>query len=111
MDLDDMLTNNVKVNSKRRRSINARPKFDKFDIVNSCNGLLCLSEPVKYNPVIVCNLITGEFIKIPEAPEIAKPSLQMADLLFAMAIFTAWEFEFKLQILKWMHVSPKNEVK
>ncbi|XVF08844.1 hypothetical protein REPUB_Repub07fG0038700 [Reevesia pubescens] len=34
--------------------------------------MLCLSEPVKNNLVIVCNPITGEFIKIPEAPKIEK---------------------------------------
>ena len=35
-----------------------------FGIVNSCNGLLCLSKSITNNPHIVCNPITGEFVTI-----------------------------------------------
>ncbi|XP_065872091.1 F-box/kelch-repeat protein At3g06240-like [Euphorbia lathyris] len=38
----------------------------KYKIVNSCNGLLCLSNPSDNDPVIVCNPVTGEFINLPE---------------------------------------------
>ncbi|KAE8055777.1 hypothetical protein FH972_012599 [Carpinus fangiana] len=38
-------------------------KDHKFGIVNMCEGLLCLSEPKQNNPVVVCNPMTGEFIK------------------------------------------------
>ncbi|KEH24620.1 putative F-box associated interaction domain-containing protein [Medicago truncatula] len=41
--------------------------FDKFDIVNSCNGLLCLSDPSLGNPLVICNPVTGEFIRLPES--------------------------------------------
>jgi len=41
--------------------------FDKFDIVNSCNGLLCLSDPSFGNPLVICNPVTGEFIRLPES--------------------------------------------
>jgi len=41
--------------------------YDKFDIVNSCNGLLCLSHPSFGNPLVICNPVTGEFIRLPEA--------------------------------------------
>ncbi|MCH82113.1 F-box family protein, partial [Trifolium medium] len=47
---------------------------DKFGVVNSCNGLLCLCEPTsmsgelqRVNNLVVCNPITGEFIRLPEA--------------------------------------------
>ncbi|CAL5188135.1 unnamed protein product [Lathyrus oleraceus] len=40
-------------------------KHGKFDIVNSCNGLLCLCEPSTENPIVVCNPVTGEFIRLP----------------------------------------------
>jgi F-box interacting protein len=50
------------------------PKDDKFGVVNSCNGLLCLCEPNNkpdklrsVNNLVVCNPITGEFIRLPEA--------------------------------------------
>lgn len=50
------------------------PKDDKFDVVNSCNGLLCLCEPSVFsrqlssvNNLVICNPITGEFIRLPEA--------------------------------------------
>ncbi|XP_065872135.1 putative F-box protein At3g16210 [Euphorbia lathyris] len=41
-------------------------KNHKYKIVNSCNGLLCLSNPSDNDPVIVCNPVTGEFINLPE---------------------------------------------
>jgi len=41
--------------------------FDKFDIVNSCNGLLCLSDLSFGNPLVICNPVTGEFTRLPES--------------------------------------------
>uniref|UniRef100_A0A2N9EXS9 F-box associated beta-propeller type 3 domain-containing protein n=1 Tax=Fagus sylvatica TaxID=28930 RepID=A0A2N9EXS9_FAGSY len=35
-----------------------------FGIVNSCNGLLCLSKSIRNNPHFICNPITGEFITV-----------------------------------------------
>ncbi|CAB4262853.1 unnamed protein product [Prunus armeniaca] len=39
--------------------------ISEFGLVNSCNGLVCLSGPHKYDPCYVCNPILGEFIIIP----------------------------------------------
>ncbi|CAL5409857.1 unnamed protein product [Camellia sinensis] len=47
---------------KRKLCIKLIPKDRKLNVVNSCNGLLCLSEPLQNYPVVVCNPITGEFI-------------------------------------------------
>lgn len=37
-----------------------------FNIVNSCDGFLCLSEPVTDDPIYVCNPILGEYITLPK---------------------------------------------
>ncbi|XP_059649215.1 F-box protein At3g07870-like [Cornus florida] len=50
---------------KRKRNIKVKPKDQKYKIVNSCNGFLCLSEPSRKDPVVVCNPVTGEYIELP----------------------------------------------
>jgi len=48
-------------NSDRGRQslyIACNREFDKFDIVNSCNGLLCLSDLSFGNPLVICNPVT-----------------------------------------------------
>ncbi|KAJ4954344.1 hypothetical protein NE237_011127 [Protea cynaroides] len=42
------------------------PPKNEFEVVGSCNGLLCLSEPLYYGPRFVCNPITGEYIWLPK---------------------------------------------
>ncbi|KAI8541800.1 hypothetical protein RHMOL_Rhmol08G0090100 [Rhododendron molle] len=49
---------------KRKRCFKLRPNEHKLNVVNSCNGLLCLSEPSLNDPFMVCNPITGEFINL-----------------------------------------------
>ncbi|KAF7837192.1 F-box protein [Senna tora] len=41
----------------------------KFSLVNSCNGLLCLSGVAKDDPIWVCNPILGEYVTVPPASE------------------------------------------
>ncbi|KAF5446464.1 hypothetical protein F2P56_032092 [Juglans regia] len=38
-----------------------------YGIVNSCNGLLCLSKSIYNNPHIICNPFTGEYVSIPNS--------------------------------------------
>lgn len=45
--------------------LNDQLPFSGIEIVNSCNGLLCLSSYLDKNPVLVCNPITREYINIP----------------------------------------------
>ncbi|XP_016648998.1 PREDICTED: F-box/kelch-repeat protein At3g06240-like [Prunus mume] len=45
---------------------------NKYNLVNSCNGLLCLSDFFINRPAAVCNPITGEFINLPHGPKHAK---------------------------------------
>ncbi|KAH7862439.1 hypothetical protein Vadar_004787 [Vaccinium darrowii] len=62
---DVNVSSNSKGGVKRKRCIKLRPKEHKFNLVNSCNGFICLSEPSHNDPVVVCNPITGEFINLP----------------------------------------------
>ncbi|XP_043691362.1 F-box protein At3g07870-like [Telopea speciosissima] len=52
------------------RAVFANPLFSspkkEFDVVGSCNGLLCLSDPMYYGPRFVCNPVTGEYISLPK---------------------------------------------
>ncbi|PRQ50249.1 putative F-box domain-containing protein [Rosa chinensis] len=61
------LMRNRKHGSKRMPCIKIRPNDHKYNVVNSCNGFLCLSEPIFNDPVVVCNPVTGEFMHLPEA--------------------------------------------
>ncbi|KAF7831474.1 F-box protein interaction domain protein [Senna tora] len=65
MVLDKML--DAKNGGRKRSYIACKPIDDKFAVVNSCKGLLCLCDPMYNNPLVVCNPITGEFIRLPEA--------------------------------------------
>jgi F-box interacting protein len=48
-------------------NIDFKPYYDKFGVVNSCNGLLCLCCPFEGNPLVICNPVTGEFMRLPKA--------------------------------------------
>nr|XP_027088487.1 F-box protein At3g07870-like [Coffea arabica] len=60
--------------SKKRcmnvRTIKVRTKEQKFQIVNSCNGILCLSDPSYNNPLAICNPVTGEYLNLPAIDEV-----------------------------------------
>jgi F-box interacting protein len=43
-----------------------KPKDHRSVVANSCNGLLCLCDPINKDPLIVCNPITSEFIRLPK---------------------------------------------
>lgn len=65
--IDKMLE--ARKNGKQITDIICKPRDDKFDIVNSSHGLLCLCDLVKRNPLVVCNPITGEFIRLPQSKD------------------------------------------
>ncbi|KAL6989807.1 hypothetical protein U1Q18_015558 [Sarracenia purpurea var. burkii] len=56
---------------ERKRCVKLRNKYHKFDVVNSCNGLLCLSGAFHNVPLAVCNPVTGEYINLP-TPTVAE---------------------------------------
>ncbi|KAG5564504.1 hypothetical protein RHGRI_000625 [Rhododendron griersonianum] len=70
---------NSKGGVKQKRCIKLRPKDHKLNVVNSCNGLLCLSEPSLNDPVMVCNPITGEFINLPIPTQTDESSKKFID--------------------------------
>ena len=47
-----------------------KPRDHKFKVANSCHGFLCLSEPLRHDPVAVCNPLTGEYINLPNTKNI-----------------------------------------
>ncbi|KAL5721712.1 hypothetical protein ACHQM5_005322 [Ranunculus cassubicifolius] len=38
-----------------------------YEVVGSCNGLICLSEPLYNDPIYVCNPVIGEFFVLPSS--------------------------------------------
>jgi len=60
--------------SRQRLKIACSPDRDKFLVVNSFNGLLCLCAPSQKNPIVVCNPVTGEFIRVPDPPPWKRPN-------------------------------------
>lgn len=62
--LDAMAKAKFKGGSKSKKLMATKPRDDKYCIVNSCNGLICLSEPKGNNPVAVCNPVTGEYMQL-----------------------------------------------
>ncbi|KAF7831468.1 F-box protein interaction domain protein [Senna tora] len=73
MVLDKMLE--AKNGGRKRSYIACKPRDDKFDVLNSCKGLLCLCGPMDRNPLVVCNPVTGEFIRLPEGSKIFREAI------------------------------------
>ncbi|CAJ2646567.1 unnamed protein product [Trifolium pratense] len=48
-------------------NVDVKPHYDSFGIVNSCNGLFCLCCPFEGSPLVICNPVTGEFMRLPKA--------------------------------------------
>ncbi|RHN54325.1 hypothetical protein MtrunA17_Chr5g0405461 [Medicago truncatula] len=51
----------------QRLNFDFKPDYDKFGVANSCNGMLCLCCPFEGHPLLICNPLTGEFIRLHEA--------------------------------------------
>ncbi|CAN6551487.1 unnamed protein product [Malus baccata var. baccata] len=63
------------------------PKFSlpisEFNLINSCNGLVCLSGPERGDLLYVCNPILGEFITVPRSDR-ARPNFTSVGLGFSV---------------------------
>lgn len=60
-----------KASAVRRFSLPFRDSMPEFDVVGSCNGLLCLSDSLYREPLCVYNPFTGEFRSLPESRQYA----------------------------------------
>ena len=69
------------INSESDANVNHRSKgvVKRKQCINSYNGLLCLSEPFQNDLVVVCNLITGEYINLPDPTKAKKHSKKLND--------------------------------
>ncbi|XP_057457294.1 F-box protein At3g07870-like [Lotus japonicus] len=63
--------NGLNSDVRKRSYAEHESKYDRFMVVNSCNGFLCLCDRVK-NYFVVCNPVTSEFIRLPEATKMDK---------------------------------------
>ncbi|GMN28401.1 hypothetical protein TIFTF001_002037 [Ficus carica] len=59
-----VVLNDSQDHDDRPNMCNLRPEKPSYCILNSCNGLVCLAGPL-FEPVAVCNPITGEFLTLP----------------------------------------------
>ena len=60
--------NNNSNRNKRKCSIKLKCRRDYgYQVAKSCNGLLCLTDRLGYDRVLVCNPISGEFIYLPKS--------------------------------------------
>ncbi|CAI9090440.1 OLC1v1025215C1 [Oldenlandia corymbosa var. corymbosa] len=71
--------------SFKRRCVKVTAKEQKFHIVNSCNGFLCLSDPLNNNPLVVCNPVTGEYLNLPKTNEFDESSKDMMTCGFGIS--------------------------
>jgi hypothetical protein len=55
-------------------------EYHEFNVVTSCNGFLCLCEPFNNDPLVVCNPVTGEFIRLPKVIYNSKRTLRFQNL-------------------------------
>ncbi|KAJ1407471.1 F-box-like domain superfamily [Sesbania bispinosa] len=37
-----------------------------YQVVGSCNGLVCISDALYFDPIYVCNIFTGDYIELPK---------------------------------------------
>ncbi|XP_057441258.1 F-box/kelch-repeat protein At3g06240-like [Lotus japonicus] len=67
----------------------------KFAVVNSCNGLICLCDRER-DYFVVCNPITGEFIRLPQTSRIGKTNKFSIQEIYAGFGFQPKNNEYKV---------------
>lgn len=48
-----------------------------YQVVGSCNGLICISDALYFNPVYVCNFFTGDYIELPKTSHRAEQEVTL----------------------------------
>jgi len=98
----------LEINGVGSDNIDCITNHHKFSIVNSCNGLLCLSEPCSKNPLVICNPATREFIRLPEASYDWLKMPRVQPKVQAGFGFQPKTNEYKVVILWKKHVQQTN---
>ncbi|KAK2640839.1 hypothetical protein Ddye_022602 [Dipteronia dyeriana] len=57
--------------SSKVRSLDGRfnTAMSEYQVVGSCNGLLCVSNSYYYDPITICNPIIGDYIELPKSTQ------------------------------------------
>lgn len=40
--------------------------MQEYQVVGSCNGLVCISDALYFDPIYVCNIFSGDYIELPK---------------------------------------------
>ncbi|XVF19617.1 hypothetical protein REPUB_Repub11eG0126200 [Reevesia pubescens] len=56
-------------NKVRRIDTKLKSLIPEYQVVGSCNGLICIADALYFNPMIVCNPLTGNLVELPKSNE------------------------------------------
>ncbi|GMN70180.1 hypothetical protein TIFTF001_039224 [Ficus carica] len=85
----------VVLNNDRPKACNLKPENQRYKILNSCNGFICLGGHSK-EPVAVCNPITREFLTLPKPSVSERKSRKIVSSKFSGIGFSPKHNQYKV---------------